>query len=58
MITTRQLALCAGGRVLVQGLDWTVAAGECWSIIGRNGAGKSMFLRALAGLRTPDGGTV
>lgn len=57
-ITTRQLALRAGGRTLVQDLDWQVGQGECWSIIGRNGAGKSTLLRTLAGLRTPESGTV
>lgn len=58
MIRTRQLALGAGGRTLVQGLDWRVEAGECWSIIGRNGAGKSTLMRTLAGLRAPDAGSV
>jgi iron complex transport system ATP-binding protein len=58
MIATRQLALRAADRMLVQGLDWQVAAGECWSLIGRNGAGKSTLLRSLAGLREPDAGTV
>jgi len=58
MIRTRQLALAAGGRTLVQGLDWQVEAGECWSIIGRNGAGKSTLMRTLAGLRAPDAGSV
>jgi len=58
MIQTRQLRLQAGGRVLVENLDWQVGAGECWSIIGRNGAGKSTLLRTLAGLRMPDAGSV
>jgi iron complex transport system ATP-binding protein len=57
-IVTRQLRLAAGGRTLVQDLDWQVQAGECWSIIGRNGAGKSTLMRTLAGLRAPDGGGV
>ena len=58
MIETRQLRLAAGGRTLLDGLDWQVGAGQCWSIIGRNGAGKSTLLRALAGLRQPDGGSI
>lgn len=58
MITTDQLTLVAGTRTLVQNLNWHVAAGECWSIIGRNGAGKSTLIRALAGLRAPDAGSV
>lgn len=58
MIETRQLRLTAGGRTLVEYLDWKVGAGECWCIIGRNGAGKSTLMRTLAGLREPDGGAV
>jgi iron complex transport system ATP-binding protein len=58
MIRTRELALAAGGRTLVAGLDWQVDAGACWSIIGRNGAGKSTLMRTLAGLRKPDAGSV
>ena len=58
MITTSQLTLLAGPRTLVKDLTWVVGAGECWSIIGRNGAGKSTLIRALAGLRAPDSGTV
>ena len=58
MIGARKLALYAAGHALVDGLDWQASAGECWAIIGRNGAGKSTLLRTLAGLRTPDRGTV
>ena len=58
MISTHQLRLTAGARLLVDQLDWQVKAGECWSIIGRNGAGKSTLLRTLAGLRGADGGQV
>lgn len=58
MIETCELRLMAGGRTLVDHLDWKVGAGECWCIIGRNGAGKSTLMRTLAGLREPDGGAV
>lgn len=58
MISTHALRLNAGERTLVEGLDWTVGAGECWCVIGRNGAGKSTLLRTLAGLRQPDAGSV
>jgi len=58
MIGTCKLSLKAGQRQLIQDLDWLVQEGECWSIIGRNGAGKSTLMRALAGLRAPDGGHV
>lgn len=58
MIETSRLLLRADGRVLVDGLDWRVNAGESWCVIGPNGAGKSTLLRTVAGLRAPDGGRV
>lgn len=36
----------------------TVEEGEFLSILGPSGCGKSTFLRAVAGLATPDGGTI
>ncbi len=58
MIETHDLSLRADGRVLVDALDWRVAAGESWCVIGPNGAGKTTLLRTLAGLRAPDAGSV
>jgi iron complex transport system ATP-binding protein len=58
MISTHNLCLMAGQRLLVDNLNWRVDAGECWSVIGRNGAGKSTLLRTLAGVRPADGGHV
>jgi iron complex transport system ATP-binding protein len=53
LLETRALTVSAAGRALVDGLDWRVQAGERWCVIGRNGAGKSLVLRALAGLSVP-----
>lgn len=53
LLQTRDLSLHAAGRCLLQGLDWQVRAGERWCVIGRNAAGKSTLLRALAGLSVP-----
>ena len=58
MIATHKLQLRAGERLLVDDLNWQAAAGECWCVIGRNGAGKSTLLRTLAGMRSPEGGSV
>ena len=54
LLETRALTLRAAGRPLVEGLAWRVHAGERWCVIGRNGAGKSLVLRALAGLGVPE----
>ena len=53
LLETRALTLHAAGRPLVERLAWRVNAGERWCVIGRNGAGKSLVLRALAGLGVP-----
>jgi iron complex transport system ATP-binding protein len=53
LLETRALGVRAAGRALVERLDWRVHAGERWCVIGRNGAGKSLVLRALAGLGVP-----
>ena len=50
--------LAVAQRVLVRGLDVTIGAGERWVILGPNGAGKSTLLATLAGVRSPQAGTV
>lgn len=47
-----------GDRVLLKGFDYTFKKGERVGIIGRNGAGKSTFIRILLGLETADSGKV
>jgi len=42
----------------LQGLELSVAAGECVAIIGRNGSGKTTAMRLIAGLLDPSGGSV
>ena len=41
---------------LVRGLSMDVQAGQVWAILGANGAGKTLFLDTLVGLRRSDGG--
>ncbi len=50
LLETRALTLAAAGRDLVRHLDWRIEPGQRWSVIGRNAAGKSSLLRALAGV--------
>ncbi|NBR85574.1 MAG: ATP-binding cassette domain-containing protein [Verrucomicrobia bacterium] len=45
----------AGKRVL-HGVNWRWQPGECWSLRGANGSGKSTFLRLVAGELAPDPG--
>ena len=58
MLRARGLTLRVGERELVSGLDLDCGAGTWTAICGPSGVGKTTVLRALAGLRSPDGGSV
>lgn len=49
MITVENLSLQFGGQVLFSHVDLQFTAGNCYGIIGANGAGKSTFLKILSG---------
>ena len=52
------LCIERGGTVILDGLDWRVAAGEHWVILGANGSGKTSLLSALTGYLMPTAGDV
>lgn len=58
MLDVRKLSIRAGARTLIDAMDWQVRPGEFWCVLGRNGAGKSLLLQVLSGLRAADRGTV
>ncbi len=58
MLVLRDLHLAFGGRVLFDGLSWTVKAGERVGLVGPNGAGKSTLLRVISGEQSVDQGDV
>jgi len=58
MLEARGLDLSVGGHELVRALDLSLAPGQCWALLGRNGAGKTSLILALAGLRAPAAGAV
>ena len=58
MITVDNLSLQYGGQVLFTNVDLQFTAGNCYGIIGANGAGKSTFLKILSGEIDSTGGHV
>ncbi len=58
IIEVRGLKKSFGALNVLNGIDLNVEQGECISIIGGSGCGKSVFLRCLELLETPDAGTI
>ncbi len=58
MITVSNLDLQFGKRILFQDVNLKFTQGNCYGIIGANGAGKSTFLKILSGEKDPTRGTI
>ena len=58
MITVNNLSFQFGGQLLFKDVDLKFTPGNCYGIIGANGAGKSTFLRILCGELEPTRGEV
>jgi ABC-2 type transport system ATP-binding protein len=57
-VACRGLIKRYGDLAAVDGLDLTVATGECFGLLGPNGAGKTTTIEILEGLKEPDAGEV
>ena len=58
MINASNVALSYGKRVIFQDVNIKFTPGNCYGLIGANGAGKSTFLKILAGDFPPDKGEI
>ena len=58
MITVNNVSLSFGKRVLFDEVNLSFTKGNCYGVIGANGAGKSTFLKILSGEIEPGRGTI
>ena len=58
MISTSNVGLSFGGRKLFDGVNIKFTPGNCYGLIGANGAGKSTFVKLLSGEIEPQTGSV
>ncbi len=58
MISARNITLAYGKRVLFDEVNLNFVKGNCYGVIGANGAGKSTFLKILSGEIEPNKGSV
>jgi heme exporter protein A len=57
-LQVENLAIVRGDRLLFEGLTFALRSGQAMSLTGRNGAGKTSLLRAIAGFLRPAGGDI
>ena len=58
VVTLEGLGKHYGERTVFSDFSLTIQRRERWSVMGRNGAGKSTLLKLIAGVSSPDAGTV
>jgi ATPase subunit of ABC transporter with duplicated ATPase domains len=58
MISANNVSLAYGKRVIFKDVNIKFVPGNCYGLIGANGAGKSTFLKILAGELEADSGTI
>jgi branched-chain amino acid transport system ATP-binding protein len=58
LLEVTDLALSYGGALALAGVSLTIAKGEMVALVGANGAGKSSFIRAVAGIERPISGRI
>lgn len=58
LLRATSLDIALASRMLVRDLNLAVHPGQCWALLGANGTGKTTLLHTLAGLRSPQGGSL
>lgn len=58
MIRLQRLTLRREARDILRGVDFRVGKGEHWTLLGRNGCGKTTILEMITGYMFPTSGTV
>ena len=57
-VSAQNIAFWRGERRVLAGVSFTLAGGDCLHVLGPNGSGKTTLLRVVAGLLTPEAGTI
>jgi ribose transport system ATP-binding protein len=57
-VTMKSISKSFGGVKVLEGVDFSIVAGEIHALMGENGAGKSTLMKILSGVHTADAGSI
>lgn len=58
ILTAKDLCFAYDGKTVLEGVDFSLSAGDYLCVVGENGSGKSTLVKGLLGLKAPDGGSI
>lgn len=58
LVTLGGVGVEYGATTILSNVTWTIAPGDRWAVVGRNGAGKTSLLRVVTGAQAPSKGSV
>ncbi len=58
ILTAKDLSFAYDGKTVLEGVDFSLSAGDYLCVVGENGSGKSTLIKGLLGLKAPDGGSI
>ncbi|HBZ55845.1 MAG TPA: molybdenum ABC transporter ATP-binding protein [Syntrophobacteraceae bacterium] len=57
-IRLEEVSFIRSQRLILEGINWDIASGEHWVVLGANGSGKTTLLELMAGYRWPTRGKI
>ncbi len=58
ILDCRDLSFAYNGKIVLEGLNFSLSAGSYLCVVGENGSGKSTLIKGLLGLKAPDKGSI
>lgn len=58
IVSVKDLSFAYDGKTVLEGVNFTLSAGDYLCVVGENGSGKSTLVKGLLGLKAPDSGSI
>ena len=58
IVSVKDLSFVYDGKTVLEGVNFTLSAGDYLCVVGENGSGKSTLVKGLLGLKAPDSGSI